>query len=300
MTTDSTLAASLVTLIEPRVSDLGDGFAVRRVLPSAKCRSVGPFVFLDEMGPTVFPPGHGLDVRPHPHIGLATVTYLFEGEILHRDSLGNELPIRPGELNWMTAGQGIVHSERTPAALRSSGSRLFGVQAWVALPLPNEEVAAAFVHYSANDLPLTGGEGLQVRVIVGELFGVASPVQTYAKTLYAEVAMAEGSCLSVPASYVERGAFIVEGKVTLQGEQGAFGPGQLLVLAQDAEVIVRAEQQARLMLLGGDPLDAPRHIWWNFVSSSADRIEQAKADWKAGKFASVPGETEFIPLPEKK
>ncbi|HET8705556.1 MAG TPA: pirin family protein [Pseudomonadales bacterium] len=291
--------SNIEAVVIPRVSDLGDGFAVRRALPSAQRRAVGPFVFLDEMGPTTFQPGHGLDVRPHPHIGLATVTYLFEGEILHRDSLGNELPIRPGELNWMTAGAGIVHSERTPTTLRQTGSRLFGVQAWVALPIQHEETAPAFSHYTADQLPVVGEEGLQVRVIAGALFGARSPVQTHSNLFYAEVNMTPGTCLTVTPDYLERAAFLVEGEVIVNGEENVFQPGQLLVFRQDTVITLQAKSEpVRLMLLGGDPLDAPRHIWWNFVSSTRQRLDQAKADWKTGKFAKVPGETEFIPLPD--
>jgi len=292
--------ANLETVIVPRTSDLGDGFQVRRALPSAHRRMVGPFVFFDEMGPTVLRAGSGLDVRPHPHIGLATVTYLFDGELLHRDSLGTVQPIRPGELNWMTAGRGIVHSERTPPALRQSDSRLFGIQAWVALPKRHEETDPGFAHQGAAGLPVIEGEGKRVRLIVGALYGARSPVPTLSETVYADVLLAPGARLAVPAQYEERAAYIVEGAVELASGGGTLEAGRLLVFRPGADVVLTASSPVRLMVLGGEPMDGPRHIWWNFVSSSPECIEQAKADWKAGKFAPVPGETEFIPLPEGK
>jgi redox-sensitive bicupin YhaK (pirin superfamily) len=293
--------SAIEVVIVPRASDLGDGFTVLRALPAMQRRSVGPFVFLDQMGPVTLKPGRGMDVRPHPHIGLATVTYLFEGEIMHRDSLGTVLPIRPGDLNWMTAGRGIVHSERTPDALRPAGPSLYGMQAWVALPQEHEETAPSFVHHPATELPVIEGDGRRVRIIVGTLYGQRSPVHTLSETLYADVQLEAGALLSVPADYVERAIYLVEGSLDVAGEAGHSEAGRLLVLRSGEEVAVRAGPQgARLMLLGGAPLDGPRHLWWNFVSSSIDRIEQAKADWREGRFAPVPGETEFIPLPQKK
>lgn len=289
------LPASVEQVVVPRTSDLG-GFEVARALPTRARRAVGPFVFLDQIGPSTLPAGNGIDVRPHPHIGLATVTYLFEGEIMHRDSLGCVQAIRPGEVNWMTAGCGIVHSERTPDALRASGGPLSGMQAWVALPREHEETAPAFVHHDDTTLPVIEDDGLWLRLIAGELMEQRSPVTTLSETLYADVRLAAGARLPVPDSCEERALYLFSGRVTVDGE--AFEPGRLLVLRPGTRVEVAARDPARLMLLGGAPLDGPRTIWWNFVSSRRDRIEQAKADWKAGRFDPVPGETEFIPLPE--
>ena len=282
-------------IIVPRSSDLG-GFEVARVLPFRDRRMVGPFIFLDQMGPGTFRPGQGLDVRPHPHIGLATVTYLYEGEILHRDSLGCVQPIRPGEVNWMTAGRGIVHSERTPEAARADGGTVAGMQAWVALPKPNEETDPAFVHHDDATLPVIDDGGVRVRLIAGSAFGESSPVATLAETLYADVSMTPGSSLPIDAGHEERALHLASGRVAVDGQ--AYEAGRMLVLAPGRTARVTAETACRLMLLGGATMDGPRHIWWNFVHSSRERIEQAKADWKAGRFDPVPGETEFIPLPE--
>jgi redox-sensitive bicupin YhaK (pirin superfamily) len=286
---------AIETVIAPRSRDIG-GFEVRRALPSAQRRMVGPFVFFDQMGPAVFKAGTGIDVRPHPHIGLATVTYLFEGEILHRDSLGNVQPIRPGDVNWMTAGRGIAHSERTPPEVRKAEARIHGIQTWVGLPRAHEETEPSFVHHGKAALPMVDGEGSEVRVIIGTLYGRTSPVQTFAETIYADATIAAGARLSFPAEPAERAIHVVEGRVEIAGQ--GFEPGQLVVLRPGGAVTIGAPAGARLLLLGGEPMDGPRHLWWNFVSSSQDRIEQAKADWKAGRFAPVPGETEFIPLPE--
>jgi len=288
--------AGLELVVVPRTTDLGDGFQVRRALPSARRRLVGPFVFFDEMGPTVLRAGRGLDVRPHPHIGLATVTYLFDGEILHRDSLGTVQPIRPGELNWMTAGRGIVHSERTPPELRQSESRVFGIQAWVALPKLHEEMEPAFVHHPETDLPAIEENGLVVRVIAGAFSDVRSPVETLHETVYADAAMDEGARLPVDAAYEERALYIAEGAIEIGGE--THEAGRLLVLRPGESVSATAIRPAHVMLLGGAPMDGPRYIWWNCVSSRKERIEQAKADWKAGRFERVVEETEFIPLPD--
>jgi redox-sensitive bicupin YhaK (pirin superfamily) len=292
--------ASLETVIVTRVRDLVDGFKVRRVLPSARRRMVGPFIFLDQMGPEILSAGRGLDVAPHPHIGLATVTYLFEGELLHRDGLGTVQLITPGEVNWMSAGRGIAHSERTPQQSRTAGSNLFGIQSWVALPKKDEEAAPGFAHYGSGELPVVEGEGKRVRLITGSLYGERSPVRTPSEMFYAEVTLKGGARLPVPNEHEERAAYVVEGAVELLGDGGSFEAGQLLVFKPGAEITLSARRPsgARLMLLGGEPSDGPRHIWWNFVSSSKERIEQAKEDWKAGRFAPVPEETEFIPLPE--
>lgn len=287
----------LETLIVTRTRDLGDGFQVRRALPSARRRMVGPFIFLDQMGPVVLRSGQGLDVRPHPHIGLATLTYLFEGEILHRDSVGTVQAIRPGEVNWMTAGRGIAHSERTPPHRRVAGERIFGVQCWLALPRRFEEVAPSFVHHGAGGLPVVTGDGVTIRLVAGALFGARSPVATFSETVCADLVLAAGAAVALPAEPQERALYVAEGLVHVSGE--AFPAGQLLVFRPGAEVVVHAPGPARLLLVGGEPLDGPRHIWWNFVSSSQERIEQAKADWQAGRFAPVPEETEFIPLPEE-
>ena len=290
------MTANLEIVIAPRVSEIVDDFKVRRVLPSARRRMVGPFIFLDQMGPEVLQVNRGLDVAPHPHIGLATVTYLFEGELLHRDGLGMVQPIRPGEVNWMTAGSGIAHSERTPPEMRLSGSALFGIQSWVALPKGYEESDPAFTHYGADELPIVEGDGKRMRLITGSLYGAHSPVQTLSSMFYADITLVEGARLSVPVEHEERAAFIVEGMVQLLPDDGTYSAGQLLVFKPGAEIILRAHEPARMMLLGGESMDGPRHIWWNFVSK--ERIEQAKEDWREGRFAPVPEETEFIPLPD--
>ncbi len=285
----------LEILIVPRTHDIG-GFEVRRALPSARRRMVGPFIFWDQMGPAELKPGHGLDVRPHPHIGLATVTYLFDGEILHRDSVGSVQAIRPGAVNWMTAGRGIAHSERSGDETRRTGQRVFGIQSWMALPKAHEEAEPGFVHHPAEALPVVEGEGKRVRVIAGQAYGARSPLKTFTETLYVDAQLDPGARLPVPAEHAERAIHVAEGTVTVGGDR--FEAGQLLVLRPGDAITVEAETKARVMLLGGEPMDGPRHIWWNFVSSSKDRSEAAKADWKAGRFTAVPGETEFIPLPE--
>jgi hypothetical protein len=281
--------------IVPEAHDLGDGFHVRRALPSPARRSVGPFVFFDHMGPAVLAPGKGLDVRPHPHIGLATVTYLFEGEILHRDSLGNVRPIRPGEVNWMIAGRGIAHSERTPPALRKAGSRLSGLQVWVGLPREDEEVEPSFSHHAG--LPMVEDNGTTVRLILGDMLGMSSPVATLSPTFYADISLTPGRRVALPSDPDERALYVVEGAVEVGGR--ALACGEMLAFEAGAEVIAASAGGARFVVFGGAPLDGPRHVWWNFVSSREERIREAAEDWKAGRFAKVPGETEFIPLPDR-
>lgn len=281
-------------IIVPRARDLG-GFSVRRALPSPRRQMVGPFIFFDQMGPAQFLSGHGIDVRPHPHIGLATVTYLFEGEITHRDSLGSALPIRPGALNWMSAGRGIVHSERTGEEERAQGHQLSGIQSWVALPRAAEEGEPAFVHHDAGELPILNGEGKSVRVIAGGMWGLTSPVKTASATIYADATLEDGAKLPFDAEHEERAIYTVSGAIEIAGD--VFGPNQLLVFKPGDRITVTAKGPARFMLLGGEPMDGPRYIWWNFVSSRKERIEQAKADWKSARFDSVPGEHEYIPLP---
>lgn len=291
--------SALETVVIPRTRDLGDNFEVRRALPTSQKRMVGPFVFLDQMGPHVFTAGHGLDVRPHPHIGLATVTYLFDGEIEHRDSVGSIQTIQPGAVNWMTAGSGIVHSERTGKALRASGSSIEGLQCWVALPKKHEEIDPGFVHVAANALPIIEGEGATAKIIAGSFFGKRSPVPTLSDLFYVDVQLAPQARLDVPAEYPEQAIYVVEGQLDL-GRDGVFGPGQLLVLRANTAVTLRngSNGMTRLMLLGGEPMDGSRYLVWNFVSSSIERLEQAKEDWRLQRFAAVPGETEFIPLPD--
>jgi redox-sensitive bicupin YhaK (pirin superfamily) len=293
---DAQSCDAIEQVIVPRARDLG-GFEVRRALPAAGKQMVGPFIFFDQMGPAEFLLGTGIDVRPHPHIGLATVTYLFDGEIMHRDSLGTELAIRPGELNLMSAGRGIVHSERTSAEERAKGPRLFGIQAWAALPKSHEEGTPAFAHHDASELPRISGEGKTVRLIMGSLYGERSPAEFPHESFYAEAVLAPGAVLPLDADYEERAVYTVSGEIDIAGQ--TFGPGRLLVFRPGDRISILALSQARLMLLGGEPMDGPRHIWWNFVSSSEDRIAAAKADWKAKRFEPVLHDVEeFIPLPE--
>jgi redox-sensitive bicupin YhaK (pirin superfamily) len=287
---------TLELVIEGRPRDLG-GLVVRRTLPTTTRRHVGPFVFFDHMGPIAFPPGGGVDVRPHPHIALATITYLFEGEIVHRDSLGAAQPIVPGDVNWMVAGRGIVHSERTAPERRRAGASLHGIQAWVALPRAEEERAPSFEHHAASAMPVLERGGATLRVIAGEAYGARSPVTVLSPTLYAEARLGAGAELALPDDHAQRAAYVVEGAVECDG--AGYAPGAMLVFREGAPACVASREGARLMLLGGAPLEGERFIWWNFVASSQDRIERAKADWKAGRFPKVPGdEVEFIPLPE--
>ncbi len=285
-------------LIIPRTRDLGDGFEVRRALPAAERRMVGPFIFLDQMGPTVLRPGVGLDVRPHPHIGLATVTWLIEGEILHRDSLGNIQPIRSGEVNWMTAGRGIVHSERSDQAQRDNESRLYGLQCWVALPRDQEECDPDFTHLKADDLPWMDGEGAHAVLVAGEFLGMRSRLPTRSPLYYVQLTLQPNARFTVPVEYDEQALYIVNGEVSLP-QDGTHGAGRLLVSRLGTALELRAGAQgATLMLLGGEPMEGPRHIAWNFVSSSEERIRLASAQWLQQRFDPVPEETEFIPLPD--
>jgi redox-sensitive bicupin YhaK (pirin superfamily) len=293
MARSDVLTMESLLIINAKAKDIG-GFPVRRALPAIERRMVGPFVFLDQMGPTQLAPGQRLDVRPHPHIGLSTMTYLFEGEILHRDSLGTVQTIQPGAINWMTAGRGIAHSERTPAQAPSTAA-LSGIQFWVALPKSHEEMDPAFVHLEANELPVLADRRVSVRVIAGTAFGRESPLRAPHPMLCMDVALSKDATWQAPADYPERALYVASGEVEVAGANHA--QGRLLVFPAGSLVEIRAISGARLMVLGGEPMDGPRHIWWNFVSSSKDRIEQAKADWKLGRFTGVPGETDFIPLP---
>lgn len=284
--------------VVPAIRDLGDGFQVRRALPSTECRAVGPFVFFDQFGPTTFRSGTGLDVRPHPHIGLATVTYLFDGEIMHRDSVGNAQVIRPEEVNWMIAGRGIVHSERTAVAARSDASTLAGIQSWVALPQQEEQRPASFTHHAAAELPLIENGGRRIRIIAGTLFGAQAAVATLSPMGYADAQLESGAELQFGDEFDQCAIYVVRGAITAGGQR--FGAAQLLLPRTRERVRMHAQEAARLMLLAGAPLDGPRYVWWNFVSSSRDRIEQAKRDWHEGRFGTVPGDAqEFIPLPEE-
>ena len=282
-------------VLQPRTRDLGE-FEVRRVLPQKACRMVGPFIFFDHFGPVRLPEGSGMDVRPHPHVCLATVTYLFDGEIMHRDSLGKVQAIRPGAVNWMTAGRGIVHSERSPEAERQKGPNLHGIQSWVALPDGKEEMSPDFSHYSADSLPDWESSGTRVRLIAGRLGGQESPVRVASPTLYADVQMTPGSEWRVPAEAPERALYLVDGELALDGH--GLQPRTMCVLPPSREVRLTSGCGARLMLLGGEPV-GQRYIWWNFVASTRERITRAAADWQAGRFARVPDEDEFIPLPEE-
>ena len=294
--------STIERVIEQRKRDLG-GFTVGRVLPFAKRRMVGPFIFFDEMGPATFEPETGVDVRPHPHIGLATVTYLFEGEIRHRDSLGYDRIIQPGDVNWMTAGSGIVHSERTDAARRRRGQKLHGIQSWIALPEKDETIDPSFHHHPKATLPLIERDRLQMRLIAGNAFGETSPVKTYSDMFYLGVEARAGATIPLPDSYEDRAIYVVEGGVLIEDDE--YGAGKMIVFAAGSSPQITATKSSKLMLLGGAPL-GERIIWWNLVATSQDKIDQAKADWKASAeakfegsvFTLPPGETEFIPAPE--
>ena len=285
---------SILQVIGSRETDLG-GFVVRRVLPSAGRQMVGPFIFFDHLGPTQFLPGAGIDVRPHPHIALATVTYLFAGSLEHRDSLGTVREIRPGDVNWMSAGRGIAHSERTPKAARAVGEHVHGIQSWVALPDGQEDGEPSFTHYPAAALPTRAADGVELTVIAGEALGMRSPVITLWPTLYVHAQFAHGATLDMPPDPGEHAVYVVQGELTV-GEMPVTA-GQIAILEPGKNTRLRALGGARAMLLGGERFPTPRYIWWNFVASSHERIERAKERWERQQFPAVPGETEFIPLP---
>lgn len=283
-------------LLTPQAHDLG-GLTIARVLPAPQRRMVGPFIFLDHIGPAIMPAGSGLDVRPHPHIGLSTLTFLFEGEIFHRDSLGNALAIRPGAVNWMTAGRGIAHSERTSETQRGRIHSLHGLQCWVALPKKDEETDPEFLHYEADAIPHFREGGVELRLVAGEAYGLRSPVKVYSPLFYIDVHLDVGAEAKLPDDFADRALYVIEGGVEIGN--GMIGARTLAVLGRGSEVVFRAHVRSHVLLLGGAPFPEERHIWWNFVSSSQARIAQAKADWKAGRFAPVGGDDkEFIPLPD--
>lgn len=293
---------SIETMIVPRARDIG-GFEVRRALPSPRRQMVGPFIFFDQMGPAEFLTGDGIDVRPHPHIGLATVTYLYKGEFQHRDSLGTDQMIYPGAVNWMIAGNGVTHSERTSAETRKNPSSLSGIQTWVALPDDAEETDAAFEHHAKDTLPLLSGEGKEVRLILGSAWGERAPVKTFNEMFYADALLQPGAQIPLPDDHEDRGLYVVDGSIEVAGE--SYDAGRMMIFRPgDAMTITAGETGARLMLLGGETLNGPRHIWWNFVASSKEKIEAAKdawrrGDWEDGRFQLPPGDTdEFIPLPD--
>ena len=290
--------------ISGKAHDLGDGFFVTRLLPQVARRSIGPFVFFDYFGPVDFTPGKGIDVRPHPHIGLATITYLFDGSQMHRDTLGSVQEIKPGDVNWMTAGRGIAHSERTGADVRAAGHRMHGIQSWIGLPQADEESPPAFQHFGVADLPEREDPGVTLRLIAGSGFGLTSPVKVFSPIFYADARFTPGGALHYGAEHEERALLIIDGEIQIGGgnqDVATHGPGAMLALEAGEEVTLYADAPARVMLLGGAALDGERHIWWNFVSSSKDRIERAKREWKSGAFGTIPGDDkEFIPLPEPK
>jgi redox-sensitive bicupin YhaK (pirin superfamily) len=293
----ATLGLAVDEVLLPPVRDLGDGFTVRRALPSPQRRMVGPFIFLDHFGPIVFGAGAGPEVRPHPHIGLSTLSYLLEGEIVHRDSTGSVQTIRSGDVNWMTAGNGIVHSERSPAKFQTRGGAMLGQQIWVALPKAIEEIAPSFTHHAEGSLPGLEAEGVSLTVVAGEAFGERSPVSVFSDLMYVDVVLRPDARLQIPAEHLERAMFVVSGEVEVAGQMGSFGQAEFIVFKPGADIVLRSPAGAHLMLVGGEPFPEERHIYWNFVSSSKDRIEQAKDDWRHGRFPEISGETEFIPLP---
>jgi redox-sensitive bicupin YhaK (pirin superfamily) len=283
-------------VITGKKHDLGDGLVVQRVLPQAGQRRVGPFVFFDYIGPAVFAPGKGIDVRPHPHIGLATVTYLFDGSQMHRDSIGSVKEVVPGDVNWMTSGRGIVHSERTGPETRATGHRLHGIQSWIGFPVKDEEAEPGFQHVARDDLPAAEKNGVAIRLITGSAYGLTSPVKIFSPTFYADAQFESGASLPMTDEHEERAAFVIDGDVEIGGT--IYREAQMIVFDPGEAATLTAKTKARVMLLGGAPLDGDRHVWWNFVSSSRERMEKAKADWKAMRFGTIPGDDkEFIPLP---
>ena len=287
----------MTTILNPHVRDLGGGFQVQRLLPSFPQKMVGPFIFFDHFGPVVFAPGQGVDVRPHPHIGLATVTYLFEGAQVHRDSAGSVQRIEPGDVNWMTAGIGIVHSERSPPLERAAGHRLHGLQTWVALPKAHEQREPSFSHYAKAQLPLVSAAGVTMRLIAGTAFGQRAPTPTFSPMFYVAVEMAAGAALDLAPEHEERAVYAVEGELRIAGE--ALSPRHMAVLEPATTVRIDAVSAATCMLVGGERMDGDRLIWWNFVASSRELIDAASERWRTQGFPPVPGETEFIPLPER-
>jgi len=291
------VSESIELVIDARPRDIG-GFSVRRVLPSAQRRLVGPFIFFDHMGPATLPPGQGFDVRPHPHIALATVTYLFDGEILHRDSLGSHQPIRPGDVNWMVAGSGIAHSERLTDETRARGTHIHGIQSWVALPIEHEETAPRFEHHPRATLPVIERprEKATLDIIAGTAFGATSPASVLSPTLYVHAQLGSGARLPLEAEHEERAVYVVEGVLGCDGR--LFRPGTMIVLRPGKEVVLEADEPTRIMILGGAKLAGKRYVWWNFVSSSEERLARAKEDWRMRRFPAIPGDdVEFIPLP---
>jgi hypothetical protein len=288
------MATSIALVIEPITKDLGE-FTVARLLPDKRRQRVGPFIFFDHIGPAEFAPGKGVNVRSHPHIGLATVTYLFDGEMLHRDSLGFVQVIRAGAVNWMTAGKGIAHSEKVTEEILASGQRLHGIQVWVALPIEHEMIEPRFEHYPENDIPAVDLEGAKARVVIGSAYGLTSPVQTESETLYVELQIDAGASVELPRTE-ELAVFVVDGDISVDGQ--VISAGCLAVLENDATVTIEASSRSHVMLCGGATLVGERILWWNFVSSSRERMQQAKADWRDGRFEPVPGESDFIPLPD--
>lgn len=285
----------MTAILKPHTKDLG-GFEVRRLLPAFPQKMIGPFIFFDHMGPAQFPVSKGVDVRPHPHIGLATVTYLFEGALMHRDSLGTVQRIEPGDVNWMTAGRGIVHSERTPQEDRAAGARLHGIQTWVALPLKNERTGPSFEHLPKATLPGVTDTGVDLHVIAGTAFGQRAPTPVFSDTLYVSATLAAGAKLGVPPDHEERAVYVVSGDISVAG--APLEPFHVAVLPAGGTIEIQAISPARVMLFGGTKMDGDRLIWWNFVASSRDLMEEAKQGWREGRFDPVPDETEFIPLPE--
>lgn len=288
---------TIEVVIEAKTRDIG-AFPVRRSLPSALRRSVGPFIFVDHMGPAVLEPGHGMDVRPHPHIGLGTITYLLEGAILHRDTLGSAQVIKPGDVNWMIAGRGVAHSERTPPDVRAQGSRTLGLQTWIALPQQHEEMEPRFEHHPQAGLPLVVRPGAVLRIVAGTAYGEEAPTSVLSPTLYVHAELEAGAVLAIDDTHAERAVYVIDGEIECDGR--AFGAAAMIVLKPDVAASICARTAANVMLLGGAPLDGHRYIWWNFVSSDRERIERAKAAWREDRFGTVVGdEHERIPLPER-